>query len=74
MPPDSGIAFVVVTHVDPHAISYLPELLSRVTHMPVREAIDGQVLAENTVVVMPRQISGPRAWDHARPRRRRDPE
>jgi two-component system CheB/CheR fusion protein len=53
MPPDSGIAFIVVTHMDPHAISYLPELLSRVTRMPVREAIDGQVLAENTVMVMP---------------------
>jgi two-component system, chemotaxis family, CheB/CheR fusion protein len=53
MPPDSGIAFIVVTHMDPHATSYLPELLSRVTRMPVREAIDGQVLAENIVIVMP---------------------
>jgi two-component system CheB/CheR fusion protein len=35
MPPDSGMAFVVVTHMDPHATSFLPELLSRATRMPV---------------------------------------
>ncbi|HEY5869868.1 MAG TPA: chemotaxis protein CheB [Candidatus Tectomicrobia bacterium] len=53
MPPDSAMAFVVVTHMDPHATSLLPELLSRVTRMPVCEATDGQVLTANTVMVMP---------------------
>ena len=47
------MAFVVVTHMDPHATSLLPELLSRVTRMPVCEATDGQVLTANTVMVMP---------------------
>ena len=28
VPPDSGMAFVVVTHMDPRATSFLPELLS----------------------------------------------
>ena len=53
MPPDSGMAFVVVTHMDPHATSFLPELLSRATRMPVCEATDGQVLTANAVMVMP---------------------
>jgi two-component system CheB/CheR fusion protein len=46
------MAFVVVTHVDPHATSFLPELLSRVTRMRVSEAVDGQALAANTVTVL----------------------
>lgn len=53
MPLDSGLALVVVTHMDPHVPSFLPELLSRVTRLPVREATDEQVLAANEVVVMP---------------------
>ncbi len=52
-PPDSGIAFVIVTHMDPHATSFLPELLGRTTSMPVREATEGQRLVPNEVTVMP---------------------
>lgn len=35
MPPDSGMAFVVVTHQHPDQPTMLPELLGRVTEMPV---------------------------------------
>jgi two-component system, chemotaxis family, CheB/CheR fusion protein len=56
MPPDSGIVFIVVTHMDPHAVSYLPELLSRATHMPVRKAIDGQAVAEKSLQMCPRNV------------------
>jgi two-component system CheB/CheR fusion protein len=51
MPPDSGIAFVIVTHMDPHTTSFLPDLLSRTTRMPVREATDGRPLRPDEVFV-----------------------
>ncbi len=37
LPPDSGMAFVVVTHQAPSGRSLLPEILSKSTGMPVRE-------------------------------------
>jgi chemotaxis response regulator CheB len=37
-PPNSGMAYVVVQHLDPTQKACLPELLQRVTAMPVREA------------------------------------
>ena len=37
MPPDSGLGFVVVAHLDPTQESHLRELLSRDTKMPVVE-------------------------------------
>jgi chemotaxis response regulator CheB len=52
MPSDSGMAFVVVTHMDPHATSFLPELLRRTTRMPVQEAVDRQSLSADTITVM----------------------
>jgi two-component system CheB/CheR fusion protein len=36
MPPDSGLAFVLVQHLDPQQPSLLPELLASHTPMPVR--------------------------------------
>jgi two-component system CheB/CheR fusion protein len=53
VPPNLGVAFVVVTHLDPHATSFLPELLGRVSPIPVREASNGQSLVPNEVVVVP---------------------
>lgn len=38
MPADSEIAFIVVTHLDPHHISLLPTLLARKTPMTVQQA------------------------------------
>ncbi|MEB4590232.1 chemotaxis protein CheB [Candidatus Thiothrix sp. Deng01] len=37
MPAQSGIAFVVIVHLDPAHISYLPELLGQQTTMPVTQ-------------------------------------
>ena len=51
MPDDSGIAFIVVTHMDPHATSFLPDLLGRTTNMHVREAMHGQRLEPNEVII-----------------------
>ncbi len=41
LPPDTGMAFVLVQHLDPTHESMLPELLSSKTAMTVIEATDG---------------------------------
>jgi len=35
MPPEPGMAFVIITHLAPHRESMLPEILARDTRMPV---------------------------------------
>lgn len=51
MPADSGIAFVVVTHVRPQRQSLLPELLAHVTALRVVSGEDGTPVEAGTVVV-----------------------
>lgn len=51
--PDGGLAYVVVQHLDPTQKALLPELLQRVTTMPVHEAEQGMVVAHDTVYVIP---------------------
>src|SRR5262245_19269783 len=51
--PRSGMAFVIVQHLDPHHASSLPKLLGKVTQMPVLE-ISGPIKPESdTVYVLP---------------------
>ena len=45
MPPKSGMAFVLVQHLDPHHKSLLVEILSNHTEMPVVHAADGMPVA-----------------------------
>jgi two-component system, chemotaxis family, CheB/CheR fusion protein len=51
--PDSGMAYVVVQHLDPTQKALLPELLQRVTAMPVHEARQGMRVEPNHVYVIP---------------------
>ncbi|MDN7024080.1 PAS domain-containing protein [Methanoculleus sp. FWC-SCC1] len=53
MPPDTGIAFVLITHMDPAQKGLLPEILRRFTAMPVRETEDGMTVEADTVYVKP---------------------
>src|SRR5690348_7539016 len=53
MPPRSGMAFVLVQHLDPHHKSLLVELLSNHTEMPVVQAEDGMAVAVDHVFVIP---------------------
>ncbi|HEX7475733.1 MAG TPA: chemotaxis protein CheB [Dehalococcoidales bacterium] len=53
MPPDTGMGFVVVTHLDPSHISILPELLKKCTSMPVYQIIDGMAVKPNNIYVIP---------------------
>ena len=49
VPPDCGLAFVVVTHLHPGHVSLLPQLLGKCTRMPVVTATDGVLVEPNTV-------------------------
>ncbi len=53
MPPDSGIAFVLIPHLDPTHASMMTELLRRVTRMEVTEAKDGMKVKADNVYVSP---------------------
>jgi two-component system CheB/CheR fusion protein len=53
MPADSGMAFVLIPHLDPKHESLMAPLLGRHTRMPVMEAEDGQPLKANHVYVIP---------------------
>jgi len=53
MPIDSGMAFVVVAHLDPSHVSILPELLQKSTRMKVNQVKDGHKVAPNQIYVIP---------------------
>jgi two-component system CheB/CheR fusion protein len=52
-PADSGMAFILVQHLDPHHKSLLVELLGAGAPIPVLEAADGVAIRENSVFVIP---------------------
>ena len=53
MPPDTGMAFVLVQHLDPTHKSILSELIKRYTGMKVREVEDGMQVQPNSIYVIP---------------------
>jgi two-component system, chemotaxis family, CheB/CheR fusion protein len=57
LPVDTGMAFVLVMHLDPRHESTLPDLLAKATPMPVIHARDGMPVTPNHVYVMPRNTS-----------------
>jgi len=50
---DSGIAFILVAHLDPTHVSLLPELLQKRTKMPVHQVTDGMKVQCNNIYVIP---------------------
>ncbi len=53
MPANTGMAFVLVPHLDPTHTSMLPELLKRYTTMEVDQAADGMKVEPNRVYIIP---------------------
>jgi two-component system CheB/CheR fusion protein len=53
IPPDSGMAFVVVSHQHAGHVSLLPSLLGKCTAMPVVEAADRAPVQPNRVYIAP---------------------
>ena len=56
LPPDCGMAFVLVLHLPPDRKSMLPEILARWTSMKVLEAADGTKVEVNHVYVPPPHV------------------
>ena len=53
VPLNSGVAYLVVQHLDPTQKAMLAELLQRITPMPVREAQNGKMIEPDCVYVIP---------------------
>ena len=56
MPPDSGMAFVLVPHLDPSHASILTEILQRATTMSVVEAQDQVQVHADAVVAIAQMV------------------
>ncbi len=54
MPNNTGMAFVLISHLDPSHASLLPELLKRYTEMPVYESADNIRIKPNVIYIIPR--------------------
>jgi two-component system, chemotaxis family, CheB/CheR fusion protein len=57
LPEKTGMAFVLVQHLDPKHESALPEILGRTTKLPVAEVTDGTVVEQDHVYVIPANTS-----------------
>ncbi len=53
MPPDIGMAFILVPHLDPSHASMMTELMRRVTKLEVKEAEEGAKVLPNHIYVIP---------------------
>jgi two-component system CheB/CheR fusion protein len=53
LPADTGMAFVLIQHLDPTHSSMMVGLLARHTAMPVLEAVDGMPVERDRVYVIP---------------------
>ncbi len=53
MTESSGMAFIVVSHLDPNHISIMPELIQKSTKMKLFQAEDGMLVEPNHVYVAP---------------------
>ncbi len=57
LPPDTGMAFVFVQHLDPKYDNKLALLLAKSTRMPVADATDGLAVEPNRVYVIPKNTT-----------------
>src|SRR5205823_4820518 len=56
LPSDTGMAFVLIQHLDPTHDSKLSELLSRISPIPVREVTDGIQVEPNHIYAIPPNV------------------
>jgi two-component system CheB/CheR fusion protein len=52
-PPDSEMAYVVITHLEPHHPSLMAEIISKSTSMEALQAEDGMIIQKNKIYVIP---------------------
>ncbi|HXD76243.1 MAG TPA: chemotaxis protein CheB [Puia sp.] len=53
IPEDSGMAYILVQHLDPAHESILTDLLQKVTNIPVQEVTDNVHVAPNHIYIIP---------------------
>src|SRR6476469_7516720 len=53
LPPDTGMAFVLVQHLSPDHLSMLSQIVQKVTRMGVQEIKEGMQICPNNVYVIP---------------------
>lgn len=56
MPCDTGIAFILIQHLDPHHETLIPELLSKHTDMKVEKIVDNLKVEPNRIYVVPQNV------------------
>ena len=57
LPPRTGLACIVVQHLDPHHESRLPEILARTVSVPVAAPVAGELLQADHVYVIPPNVT-----------------
>lgn len=57
LPAATGMAYIVVQHLDPKHESLLPEILAKKTAMPVSAARSGQIVQPDHVYVIPPDVT-----------------
>jgi len=57
VPPDSGLAFVIIQHLSPDYKSLMPEILLKRTSLPVHTAEDGMLVEPDNVYLIPRKMN-----------------
>ncbi len=53
VPSDSGLAYIVVTHLEPHHASLMAEIISKSTTMEATQAVEAAVVQKNNIYVIP---------------------
>src|ERR1700730_14314196 len=53
LPSKTGMAFILIQHLDPHHPSQLVQILTRETSLTVKEATDEEILRPNQIYVIP---------------------
>src|SRR2546423_15190148 len=53
IPAETGLAFVLIQHLDPRHDSLLVDILAGATALPVREVVDGMPIQRDYVYVIP---------------------
>ena len=57
LPDDTGMAYVLVQHLDPHHETRLSDLLSKVSLLPIQEAVQDVIVKPNHVYIIPPNMS-----------------
>ncbi|MEY2615189.1 MAG: two-component system, chemotaxis family, CheB/CheR fusion protein [Verrucomicrobiota bacterium] len=53
LPSKTGMAFILIQHLDPHHPSQLVQILTRETTLTVKEATDEEILRPNQIYIIP---------------------